>query len=139
MKLSKHKHSTSAEMNMTPMIDIVFLLIIFFMTVSQISKINKEQVDLPQLKGTEEQEPTTITINIKADGDIIVSGKTTSVPQLVGMMTDEILALGDDTSKLTIVLRADRNGMSRTVNEIVTALGRLGITQVRFAVEATDS
>ena len=139
MKLSKHKHSTSAEMNMTPMIDIVFLLIIFFMTVSQISKINKEQVDLPQLKGSEEQEPTTITVNIKADGAIIVSGNTTSVPQLVGMITDELLALGGDTSKLTIVLRADRNGMSRTVNKIVTDLGRLGITQVRFAVESTDS
>ena len=124
---------------MTPMIDIVFLLIIFFMTVSQISKVNKEQLDLPQLKGAKEQEPSTLTVNIKANGVVVISGKTTSVPQLVGIITDELLALGNDTSKLTVVLRADRNGISRTVNEIVTALGKLGITQVRFAVEATDS
>ena len=43
------------QLNLTPMIDVVFLLLIFFMTVSQVSKINKERLDLPQQQGAEEQ------------------------------------------------------------------------------------
>ena len=43
---------------MTPMIDVTFLLLIFFMTVSQVSKLNREQLELPRQQGTEEQQPT---------------------------------------------------------------------------------
>ena len=42
-------------MNMTPMIDIVFLLIIFFMTVNQVTEVSKERLSLPQVKGGEDQ------------------------------------------------------------------------------------
>ena len=57
MRLSKRRRSTKAAMNMTPMIDVAFLLMIFFMTVSQVSKLNREQLELPRQQGTEEQEP----------------------------------------------------------------------------------
>ena len=53
MRLSK-RHNPGLQMNMTPMIDVTFLLLIFFMTVSQVSAVNKEQLELPQLKGSED-------------------------------------------------------------------------------------
>ena len=58
---------------MTPMIDIVFLLIVFFMTVSQISESNKELLQLPQLEGSQDLQPSTLTVNINRAGDILVS------------------------------------------------------------------
>ena len=58
MRLCKRRRPTKVAMNMTPMIDVTFLLLIFFMTVSQVSKLNREQLELPRQQGTEEQQPT---------------------------------------------------------------------------------
>ena len=135
MRLSKHKRSTRAAMNMTPMIDIVFLLIIFFMTVTQVSKINREQVELPKLKGAEDQKPTTLTVNVDREGEIVVSGNPVTTARLLAIASQELAKVGDDPSRLTVVLRADERGTSRAVNEIVKSLARLQITRVRIAVE----
>jgi biopolymer transport protein ExbD len=126
-------------MNMTPMIDIVFLLLIFFMAVTQVSEINNEPLNLPSLKGGEDQIPSTITVNVEASGRIIVSGYPCSAAELVSIAADEIAALGDDPLRLTVVLRVHRRGASRTVNQIVTALGNLGVSKVRIAVVTDQS
>jgi len=135
MRLSKRKRETRAAMNMTPMIDIVFLLIIFFMTVTQVSKINREQVELPQLQGAEDQKPMTLTVNVDRDGTIVVSGNQVTTSRLLAIVSRELAKVGDDPNRLTVVLRADRRGTSRVVNEIVKSLARLQITRVRIAVE----
>jgi biopolymer transport protein ExbD len=135
MRLSKRRRSTRAEMNMTPMIDIVFLLIIFFMTVTQVSELNRERLELPKLQGAEDQQPMTLTVNIDRDGEIVVSGNPLSVTRLLAIVSQELAKVGDDPSRLTVVLRADERGTSRTVNEIVTALARMQITRVRIAVQ----
>jgi biopolymer transport protein ExbD len=85
MRLSKHKRRSLPLMNMTPMIDVVFLLLIFFMTVSQVSKLNRENVDLPRLKGAEDQRPTILTINVTQEGRTIVSGNPLSTARLAAM------------------------------------------------------
>lgn len=135
MRLSKHRRATIAEINMTPMIDIVFLLIIFFMTVTQVSELNKERMELPKLPGAEDQKPTTLTVNVNAEGDLIVSGKQVSVAQLLTYVSVELAKVGDDPSRLTLVLRADERGDCQTVNQVVSALGRLQINRVRIAVQ----
>jgi len=122
-------------MNMTPMIDIVFLLIIFFMTVTQVSKLNKERVELPKLKGTEDQKPSVVTINVTETGEIRVSGRSRTTGELVALMNRELRRVGDDPRRLSIVIRADERGASRGVNAVVSVLNDLQITRVRIAVE----
>lgn len=136
MLLRKHRRDTSVVVNMTPMIDVVFLLLIFFMTVSQVSKINSEQVDLPQLRGSEEQKPATIIMNVNKDGEIVVSGTVYTASQLTGLMLDELSNVGNDPNLLKVVIRADRRGNSQAVNEIVTMLKKLDLTRVRIAVQS---
>lgn len=139
MKLSKRKRSTLISMNVTPMIDVVFLLIIFFMTVSQVSKINKERLELPKMKGTRDQVPSILTINVSRDGQVLVSGREVSVARLVLLVADELRRLGDKPHRLTIVVRADERGSSKTVNRIVTALAGLELTRIRIAVEVPQA
>lgn len=138
MKLTKHKRPTQAQMNMTPMIDIVFLLIIFFMTVTQVSEINKERMPLAQQEGAEDQTDSNITVNINRDGQVIVSGNRYTVPQLVFMIDEEYTRVGRDSNRMIVVLRVHRKGASRTANEIVTSLGKLGITKVTIAVQVPE-
>ena len=135
MKLTKHRHRTIAQMNMTPMIDIVFLLIIFFMTVTQVSRVNKERVDLPDQEGSSEQPEAPVTINVRASGEIVVSGDVISIPVLVSLVADQVAKRGGDPSKVKIVVRGDAAGQSQTMNEIVNALGKINVTHINLAVE----
>ena len=135
MRLTKRRRKTRPEMDMTPMIDIVFLLIIFFMTVTQVSKLNKERLELPQLKGSEDQKPSVLTVNVTEPGDLIVSGQAYSIGELISLVNRELRRVGDDPNRLGIVIRADQRGTSAGVNSVVAALDNLQINRVRIAVE----
>ncbi|HRX77729.1 MAG TPA: biopolymer transporter ExbD [Pirellulaceae bacterium] len=135
MRLTKRRRNTRPEMDMTPMIDIVFLLIIFFMTVTQVSKLNKEQLELPKLQGTEDQKPSVLTVNVSETGEIRISGRTLSSGEFVSLVNRELRRVGDDPNLLGIVIRADQRGASAGVNDIVEALNKLQIKRVRIAVE----
>lgn len=138
MRLTKHKRRTTAGMNMTPMIDIVFLLIIFFMTVSQVSEINNERLELPKLQGSEDQKRTSLTVNVDQSGDVVVSGNRITTSELLTFVSLELAKVGDNPDRLTVVIRGDKRGISKPVNRIVTALSRLQIKKVRLAVEVPE-
>ena len=135
MRLTKRRRNTRPEVDMTPMIDIVFLLIIFFMTVTQVSKLNKEQLELPKLKGTEDQKPSVLTINVTETGEILVSGRTLTSGEFVSLVNRELRRVGDNPDLLSIVIRADHRGKSQGVNDVMSALNKLQIKRVRIAVE----
>lgn len=135
MRLNKHHRQTRPEMDMTPMIDIVFLLLIFFMTVSQVSEINKEKLELAQLLGTKDQETATITINVMEDGQYRIGGNAVSLAQVVSLVGAELDRVGGDARRLNVVVRSDQRGMSLHTNQVLNALARLGIVQIRAGVE----
>ncbi len=138
MKLAKRKHSTTAALNMTPMIDVVFLLLIFFMTVSQISQTHHQPVELPKLAGATDQEASVMTINVLQDGRIVLGDQLATTSDVLAAVSRELADLDDDPSRLTVVLRADERGTSRTVNDLVRALGQMQITRVRIAVQTPE-
>jgi biopolymer transport protein ExbD len=76
MKISKTDPMTDAEMDMTPMIDIVFQLIIFFMLITDMTQKDLELLYLPAAESAspDEPDPKKIrpVINILSDGQILV-------------------------------------------------------------------
>ncbi len=138
MRLSKRRRVTSVRMNMTPMIDVVFQLLIFFMTVSQVSEVNRERLELPRQPGAEDQRPAVLTINVNQRGELIIGGIVYELSELVALVADELVRLGDDPSRLTVVLRADRRVSSEFVNRTVAALAQLDIRKVRIPVQVPD-
>jgi biopolymer transport protein ExbD len=135
MQLSKHRRATTARMNMTPMIDVTFLLLIFFMTVTQVSEVNKEQIDLPKQKGAEDQTPAELIINVTEAGDVIVSGETITLARLASLLGEQIAGAGGNPDRVRIVLRADERGESGAVNDVVETLNKLELKRVRIAVQ----
>ena len=133
MRLSKH-HRTRLEVNMTPMIDVTFLLLIFFMTVNQVSKAQREEIPLPQLKGTQDQSEEALVINVPLDGEIVINSSVVTLAELMDIARHEVASAGD-SGRLRVLIRANRDGNCRTVNEVVAALVRQEITHVRLAVE----
>ena len=57
MKLQKTDDQQEMEMNMTPMIDVVFLLIIFFMVITDLTQQDLEELQLPTAENAQPDKP----------------------------------------------------------------------------------
>lgn len=135
MKLTKTKRVHSVAFNITPMIDIVFLLIIFFMTVSQITRVVDQPIPLPVVNaGAQTGSSSNVTINVNDQGNIIVSGKKYTLSKTVQILKNRIEQAGGSTAELQIELRCDKNCPSQHINRIIEQLSGLGIEYVRIAV-----
>jgi biopolymer transport protein ExbD len=135
MKLSRNRAHYALSFNMTPMIDIVFLLIIFFMTVSQITRTVDHPVELPRVvAGTSESKTATVTINLNQQGDMIVAGKVLSLDDVSTALQKQLARMNDDPSRIQIQVRCDRKCLSKSVNQLVNRLSAMGFEKVRCAV-----
>ena len=115
--------------DITGMIDVVFLLIIFFLTTSSLARLNAAPVDLPELEGesTPNPEDRPVVINLTADGGIIVDRAPLTVANLTTRLAAEIESRGGDPAIVTVLVRADRAAVVRDVDAIAGVLVELGI------------
>ena len=135
MKLSRSRPHHTLAFNMTPMIDIVFLLIIFFMTVSQITRTVDHPVELPRVvEGASESKTATVTINLNEKGSVIVAGKVLSQQEVVSALQSQLEKMDNDPDRIRIQIRCDRNCLSKFVNKLVNRLSSMGFKKVRCAV-----
>ena len=135
MKLTRTKRTHSVAFNLTPMIDIVFLLIIFFMTVSQITRVVDHPIDLPVVPGSSSNKvAASVTINVSESGEIIVSGKKYSLKRTIQVLRKKLEQVGGDTDKIKLDLRCDKSCPSGYINQIIKELSGIGIKYVKIAV-----
>ena len=122
------------EMELAGMIDVVFLLIIFFMTTAQFAKDTRAELDLPCERGeqVEVQEEAGVIVNVQADGAIIVAGQPLDLVGLEALLERERT---NNPEGARVTLRADRAAASDRLNEIVRVLQRGGVPGARVATE----
>jgi biopolymer transport protein ExbD len=124
--------------DITAMIDVVFLLIIFFMTTAQVAQLTHTEIDLPLERGDQQATPDEagLVININARGEIIVASRVVELAELEGIVRSEISK--DPTrpaSQLKLLLRADRTVAASYLNGVVRLLDSLGVGVARLATE----
>lgn len=126
----------SVVVDMTPMIDIVFQLLIFFLVTAQMAQQTRAQLDLPKEQGEEEKqkEIAGLTVNVLADGSIVVNDQTVSLEAL-DRMIDEAIAVAGGPDKLKPLIRADRKADSTRLNEVFNRLSGRGLSAIRLATE----
>lgn len=139
MRLHKTRRQYGSDINIAPLIDVVFLLIIFFLTVSHITQVRVEALSLPEAKEADESAHVAsgrIIINVHKNGRIVVSGKTCDADSLELMLRRE----QESTSggSLSVLLRGDRETSWAAVSELMQVLTRLGINQISVAVIESD-
>lgn len=130
--------------NMTPMIDVIFLLIIFFLCVNQYQKADSaEQVVLPeasseQVKTPEPTRHNPLVVNLFADGRMTIAGQVVSTEQLETALRNaqaELPALADGTRvPLEVWIRSDRSVPYGTVEPVLRTCAGQGIWKVAFKV-----
>ncbi len=120
------------RMNMTPMIDIVFLLIIFFMVATTFSKVeNDPTIVLPEADAARDdlRKPTTVVVNVRENGYVKVGDKLYILRELPRIFRD----LAATASDRVVVVRADGRTRHEYFIKTLEACARAGLLNVRVA------
>ena len=132
-KTSKRGHSTMNELNITPLLDLVFvLLVIFIITTPQL--VNNLEINLPSgkpLPADNKPKPQPSRIEVNAAGQITLDHTVVTVPQL----KDRLAQLKTDNPDFGVVVKgADETDYQVMVN-VMDTLRQLDITKMGLATE----
>lgn len=127
----KFRRPRQAELspNLTPLIDVVFLLLIFFMVSTTFTRETHLLVDLPEAVGEEGAPPRQVEIVISASGQYTVNERS-----LVNDRPDTLRRALEDVSEgdtsLPVVITADANTPHQAVVRAMDAAGQLGFVRL---------
>ena len=139
MSIKPRDVDAKAEMNMTPMIDIVFQILIFFILVSDLQTKDFAQLALPmadQAKPDVDPPKGRMTVNVKEDGQIILRGVNITLETLGNRLKAEAEAYSDsdkEKSDKPILIRADRNVEYQVVQDIMETCVKSLVWKLSFA------
>jgi len=141
MRTSSAPRSRTLRFAITPMIDIVFLLIIFFLVATHFVKSETlDPVNLPeatQATDPDEATPSRLVITVSAEGNYSVNGRPLTWDELKPL----ILALepGEEPdSEREVRIRADAKATYEKVKPIMLACAEAGVRKVSFSVTPTE-
>jgi biopolymer transport protein ExbD len=121
--------------NMTPMIDVTFLLLIFFLVASHLSRNESQlELDLPIAKsGSDDlrQAIPRIIVNVKNDGSLWLAGRTVDSDKLASLFK---AAKSHELDEVEVRIRASRSAHYANVEPILMACAQAGIWNVSYAV-----
>jgi biopolymer transport protein ExbD len=127
----KAEFSQDEDIDMSPMIDMVFLLIIFFMVASHFNKIDSPEIDLPIASNarTPEDLEGRRNITVLKNGDMLFG----SVPIKVDEIEPKIKKTIKYIPKLKIYLRAHQNTPHKHVRKVMEKCAEAGAYHIVFA------
>jgi biopolymer transport protein ExbD len=123
---------------MTPMIDIVFLLIIFFMVAAQFAQQAHVNLNLPKEIGEqiEDKPRSTLVINILEDGSFVIDNSEGSITlEQVDLIVASTVK-DNDVDWKNISIRADQNSLAGSLNEVLVILSKHGLSATNIATES---
>ena len=132
MPLKTHQDE-QPTLNLTPMIDIVFLLIIFFMVGTKFAEIERTvQLEVPKVGdlGALSSAPEKRVINVYNDGSIVVDRRSITLEQLRA----ELKSATAQYPELGVVVRGDGAGPFQNVASVLTACRQAGIDGMGISV-----
>ncbi len=138
MNLRPHKRE-QPDINLTPLIDVVFLLLIFFMVSTTFNDDARLRLQLPQADGepVSSDELELLEIVIDAGGRFYVDDRQVLDRRAETLRTAMIGAVGPKRD-LPVLIKADATTPHQAVMTALDAASQLGMTHVAFAASRTD-
>ncbi len=132
-KRRHHRRSVMAEINVTPMVDVMLVLLIIFMVSAPLLTVGVP-IDLPQTKATnldQDKEPLTISVNEK--GQVFLQNTEIQVDELLPKLQAVAAARGGTEAR--IYVRGDRKVDYGTVMKVMGRLSGAGFHKVALITE----
>jgi len=120
-------------LNLTPLIDVVFLLIIFFMVGTKFSELERKiGLRVPEVtdRGALSAAPERRVVNVYRDGSITLDQKPVTLEQL----TAELAAVRRQYEDIGVLVRGDAHGEFQNVAEVLNACKQAGVKDLGISV-----
>jgi biopolymer transport protein ExbD len=133
MATSKYRSSSSGDddINITPLMDITFIMLIFFIVTSTFVKEPGVEVDRPAAETLEVRKFATILVAITAENKIWINKKEIELDE-VRTYVEQLKA---ENPKGTAVVQVDENAESRYLVEVVNQIRAAGVEKIAISTE----
>ena len=116
---------------MVPLINIVFLLLIFFMLSTTLVAPEKFMVETPQSENSEEQAEVSLALTILKDGTIYLNNKIISIDILLDTFKRSV----EENKNVNLLIKADANTTTKDVIPVLQVARTAGIENVALATQ----
>ncbi|WP_182870497.1 ExbD/TolR family protein [Rhodopirellula sp. JC639] len=130
----RNRSNEDVTINLTPMIDVVFLLVIFFMVGSKFSESESRiDVSVPSVGPMQaiSRVPDERVVELTAEGNVLLDGQAVTNEQLADVLATQFAQYPD----LKVVVRADSAGSLQGFAETIHTVRRSGVAQIGIAVK----
>ncbi|MCU5783895.1 biopolymer transport protein ExbD [Alcanivorax balearicus MACL04] len=118
------------SVNLTPLIDVVFLLLIFFMVSTTFTRETQLSLTLPEAQGTPpEQAPRAVEILVSSAGEYVINGEKLIDNSDAGLRS-ALLRLGQDKTEWPMLITADAYASYQAVVTVMDVAGQLGFDKL---------
>jgi biopolymer transport protein ExbD len=111
-----------ASINIAPLVDVVFLLVIFFAVSTTFLETSGLKLELPASSSTAERQPAALTVLLAADGTLSFDGQIIGLDELGGLLRPAL----EKTERKLVVLRADREARHGNVVAVIDVIRGAG-------------
>ncbi|MCK8826558.1 biopolymer transporter ExbD [Natroniella acetigena] len=120
------------DLDLAPMIDVVFLLLIFFIVASTLNLEEvKSEIQLPDTEVVESTQETKINVAITKDGRVYLGERNVQLEELGYLLEDELR----DTPQNSLAIFADQEVEFQNVIEVMDIAKKVGIKNLNFALQ----
>jgi biopolymer transport protein ExbD len=136
----KTMRDEQSSINLAPMIDIIFLLIIFFMVSSRFTERADQERDLavrvPQVAPVPSSTaiPTKRTVNVLAGGGIQLDGQLVQLAELERQLRSAVAQV----PQTAVVVRGDSNSAYQAVADVIAVCRRVNVQDINLAVRVAQ-
>jgi biopolymer transport protein ExbD len=134
----KPRQEQELDVNLTPLIDVVFLLLIFFMVSTTF--VRESEIDLTLPEASEEQRDAPldkIDIAVDKKGQYFVNGKALINSQLATMKT-ALRELKNADGEPLVIISADAEASHQSVITVMDAARQVGLVRITFPTQIAD-
>jgi len=133
-KCSKSVHTTLTELNITPLLDLAFvLLVIFIITTTPL--VNDLDLNLPKASRKEKDPPRKANyVTVDATGKVYLNKKQVDLDELL----PQLIQLRTDDPDLSVIVRGDSKTKYQSIVNILDRLQQANVVRVDLATEAAD-
>jgi biopolymer transport protein ExbD len=137
IELAARETEEEPAMLITSMIDVIFMLLMFFVCFSEVKK-SQLPLDLTQVDHAEQQQASEtskpIVVDIDAQDHVFVDGTLAHTDEdLARMIAQAVERLGTDAP---VYLSGDRQAKNGTMMRVVSQLSKAGLKRIEFAVQS---
>jgi len=122
----------SADIDMTPMLDIVFIMLIFFIVTTSFVKESGIDVNRPNAQTSETKAKGNIIIGIKANGDVWIDKRLVDIRAV----RPNVARLHAENPLGSVIIAADRETRTHVLVQVMDQVRLAGITNAAIATEA---